>query len=182
MRRHFASVLMEMCETRRLADVTVADVVAQAQTARQTFYNHFADINDLICYAAAQPMMNARDLFTDDEATLAALQQTRRHPGFFRQLAAQSGQNSVRAALNAWLLDTYRSRYLTGELAPEERAYRDVCIQAYCFGTTEVFLSWCAAGMPDPLEPLVRMYYDMTPAFVREGLSRLPGRVEDYPR
>ncbi len=51
-KRHFAEVLMDMCETRRLDDVTVVELVAEAGMARQTFYNHFTDINDLICYTA----------------------------------------------------------------------------------------------------------------------------------
>ena len=46
----YCDALLSLCESRKLSDVTVTALVAQAGTARQTFYNHFNDVNDLIGY------------------------------------------------------------------------------------------------------------------------------------
>ena len=77
---------------------------------------------------------------------------------------------------NAWLRRTYRERYVRPTLPATERAYREMCIDMYCFGSTEAFLAWCASGMKAPVEALVRSVYDMTPAFAKPDRDQLPAR------
>lgn len=184
MRRHYASTLMELCETRSLRDITVGDLIEAAGTARQTFYNHFADINDLICYAGSLPMMTSRGPFTDAEATRRVYEGALQHRAFFRQLPAQSGQNNFRAATLSWLLDTYRARFVEGEpgLDEEERAFREACLTLYCTGSVAAFMDWCASDMAAPVSALVRAVYEMSPPFVKDELARLPEQLADYPR
>ena len=48
---------MDMCdEGALLSTVTVSDIVARAGIARQTFYNHFTDLDELVFFTAALPM------------------------------------------------------------------------------------------------------------------------------
>lgn len=182
MRRHYAGVLMGLCETRALRDITVGEVVEAAGTARQTFYNHFTDINDLICYAGSIPMIDARGPFTDRDATRHVYEEYLRHRTFFCQLPDHAGQNSFRAAITSWLLDTYREHFVQPGLDEEECAFREACITLYCTGSVAVFMDWCASGMTAPIESMVRMLYEMTPQFVKDELARLPEEMEDYPR
>ena len=182
MRRHYAATLMELCETRALRDITVGDLVEAAGTARQTFYNHFADINDLICYTGSLPMMASRGPFTDVDATRRVYEGALRHRAFFRQLPAQSGQNNFRMATLAWLLDTYRERFVTPDLPEGERAFREACLTMYCNGSVAAFMEWCASDMAAPIDALVRAVYEMSPQFVKDELARMPERLDDYPR
>jgi AcrR family transcriptional regulator len=181
-RQHFAGVLMDLCESKQLHDVTVADVIAAAGTARQTFYNYFLDINDLICYAAFQPMLQAANPFTDPESTRHTYEVTLQHKAFFSQLPEHSGQNNFWDALERWLTQTYYDRYLTDDLDPAERAYRTACIDLYCIGSAAVFKKWCATGLETPVDVIVSMLYDMSPAFVKRDLVRMPERMSNYPR
>ena len=69
-RRHLAETLMDMCdEGALLSTVTVSDIVARADIARQTFYNYFADLDELVFFTAALPMALESNPFTDIEAT-----------------------------------------------------------------------------------------------------------------
>ena len=42
----FANALFELCETKDINKITVSDVLRATGAAKQTFYNHFKDIND----------------------------------------------------------------------------------------------------------------------------------------
>ena len=46
----YCDAFLQLCETRDLSSITVTNVIEAAGTARQTFYNHFSDINELIGY------------------------------------------------------------------------------------------------------------------------------------
>lgn len=168
---------MGMCdEGALLSTLTVSDVVARAGIARQTFYNHFADMDDLVFYTASLPMALENNPFTDFDATLRLYERSARHRSFFVQLPNQTGEKSFRVLANAWLRRTYRERFVKPTLPAAERAYREMCIDVYCFGCTEAFLSWCASGMKAPAEALVRAVYDMTPAFAKPERDQLPAR------
>lgn len=181
-RRHYADVLMELCKTQPLRDITVSDVVTAAGTARQTFYNYFADLNDLICFAAFLPMASATDPFTDAQSTRRTYEITLQHKAFFCQLPRHSGQNNFWEALVAWLKQIYYERYLADDLPAEERDYRRICIDLYCTGSAAVFKDWCAEDMRVSIDAIVSMLYDMSPLFVKADLKRMPERMHDYPR
>lgn len=46
----FANALFELCEAKDINKITVSDVLRATGAAKQTFYNHFKDINDLIFF------------------------------------------------------------------------------------------------------------------------------------
>ncbi len=182
MRRHFCETLMKMCETRRLADITVADLVEAAGTARQTFYNHFTDINDLICYAGSLPLRSVEKPFADFASTCHAYELTRRHKAFFMQLSAQTGQNNFWEALVFWLKQIYYRRFLDdADLPAEELSLHKACLDFYCTGSAAVFREWCASGMEAPDAVMAQVMYEMTPSFAKDGVDLLPTRMADYP-
>ena len=176
-RRHLAETLMDMCdEGALLSTITVSDIVAWADIARQTFYNYFADLDELVFFTGSLPMALESNPFTDIEATRRVYERVARHKRFFVQLPNQTGENSFRVLCNAWLRRIYRERFVRPTLPAAERAYREMCIDMYCFGSTEAFLAWCASGMKAPVEALVRAVYDMTPAFAKPDREALPAR------
>lgn len=178
MRRHLAETLMGMCEEgARLSSLTVSDVVARADIARQTFYNNFDDLDDLVFYTATLPMILETAPFADKEATRRLHERCVRHKAFFSQLPGQTGQGSYRVRANAWLRKMYRERFVKPTLPAEERAYREACIDVYVFGSTAAFLDWCAGGLVTPVEAIVDALYDMTPAFAKPARDQLPTHV-----
>lgn len=49
----YAEALLELSKKKKLNKITVQDLLDHTQTARQTFYNHFRDKNDLIQWVYA---------------------------------------------------------------------------------------------------------------------------------
>ncbi len=46
----FADCFLELLEKQSLSTITIQTLLDQTGAARQTFYNHYQDKNDLICY------------------------------------------------------------------------------------------------------------------------------------
>ena len=57
MRKHYCETLLQMCEDQPLSTITVTALIKRADTAKQTFYNNFRDLNDLINYIPRTYMM-----------------------------------------------------------------------------------------------------------------------------
>ena len=181
-KRHFAEVLMDMCETRRLDDITVVELVAVAGMARQTFYNHFTDINDLICYTASKPILSDPHSSYVDVNNLARMFDTARaHRGFFSQLPKQMGPNSFKTAYNEWIKRHRGAMCITDDLSEEEKAYRRARIAVYAEGTTAMLMDFFSSDMSTPNEVYQKAILQSRPTFMR-GLEVPPGIPEDYPR
>ena len=45
-----ANALLNLCQKQSLQSITVSQLLKETGVSRQTFYNHFKDKNDLICY------------------------------------------------------------------------------------------------------------------------------------
>lgn len=173
---------MDMCESRRLEDITVVDLVAEAGMARQTFYNHFTDINDLICYTASKPILSDSHMPYVDVANLARMFDTaRQHRGFFSQLPRQTGPNSFKVAYNDWIKRHRCAMCITDDLSEEEKAYRRAHIAVYAEGTTAMLMDFFLSDMSTPNEVYAKAILQSRPSFMRD-LDVPPGIPEDYPR
>ena len=179
---HFCNTLMGMCETRRLNDVTVMDLVKEAGMARQTFYNHFADINDLICYTASRPILSDPNVSFNSVENLSRMFETaRQHRGFFGQLPLQTGQNSFRAAYNEWICRTWGARAVTDDLSETEQATRRAQIKVYAEGTTAMLMEYLAGDMSVPTDVYMQTVVLARPEWMRN--YKVPAGTElDYPR
>lgn len=181
-KQHFCSVLMDMCESRRLEDITVVDLVNEAGMARQTFYNHFADINDLICYTASKPILSDPTVVYTSLDNLARMFDTARsHRGFFSQLPHQSGQNSFRTAYNEWIKRQWYRMAITDDLDDEEKAYRRARIAVYAEGTTAMLMEFFSSDMSTPNDVYMKAVERSRPAFMKE-VQIPPGIPEEYPK
>ena len=178
--------IMDMCETQKLADITVANVVEQAGTAKQTFYNHFADINDLICYTASKPIFREGYRYADPELTRHALTESLRHRRFFCQLGTLHGQNNYWETYLAWVKHYYyelENQTACDELDVQTRQLRRVRIDLFLGGVVEVLRSWYDRGAQEPVDMLVQAFYESMPDFIRDRLADAPAvDPNDYPR
>lgn len=176
-----SDTLIDLCESMRLSSITVGLLVKEAGVARQTFYNHFSDMNDLVCFTASRPLLNGEFEFMEERNLEAACRWAMGHKGFYSQLGTHTGQNGFRSAYNEWLMGVYRSTYAGAHLTVAERAYRDLSVEIYVAGSTEALLNWFATGMEAPLDSFLRAVRDSRPAFMR-GKPDPTVRVRDYPR
>lgn len=88
--------LLELAEEMPLRKISVKALCDKAGVARQTFYNHFVDINELISWGPFHYVSAHSEYSYDINGIRAAYEFALAHKGFFAQLPHHSGQNSFR--------------------------------------------------------------------------------------
>ena len=182
MKRHYASVLMDMCEHQRLSDITVTSLIRTSGTALQTFYNHFSDLNDLIGYTAGLPLQSGEYAFSDIRNTRKAYETMLQHKGFFTQLPNSAGRFDFHSTYTQWLLDLCDEFFMADPMEPDAREYRAWCIKFYIGGCVDILIAWWSSGMGTPVDTLVRIVWDMAPDFIKTLSTKTPTNVESHPR
>ena len=95
-KKMYCEALLELCNSKQLAKITVGDLARETGTVRQTFYNNFRDINDLISYIPINYLKTTQaDVLTTENAC-RAYEYALEHRAFFEQLPTHSGQNNFR--------------------------------------------------------------------------------------
>lgn len=182
MKQHLCDVLYDMCDTRRFADITVTDVVRAAEVSRQTFYNHFIDLDDLICYAASRPLYSGIHSFTSPQNAEDAYRLSLQHRGFFTQLAKHESRNSYRASYIKWVERYYGELTVHDGMPQDEREFRRLSITAYASASIDLYFAWAASGMSAPLSTAIRALKEITPAFILEEQTHEREAPDYYPR
>lgn len=162
----YMEALFKPCELKPLNKVTVSDILRETGTARQTFYNNFRDINDLISYVFIYHFEKNLDVFNTREGSLKSLEFAREHRALFSQLPHHTGQNCYRDTHMRTLKRGYYKLVFQTEEPPEDDP-RKAFIDAYVYGCTDIFLEWCASNMTSPPdEVVVDVYYGTRPDFL----------------
>ena len=183
MRDHLSNALMELCADRPLPEITASDVIARADVARQTFYNHFSDIDDLICYTATRALYSSKQPIYSKDNLRVTYEYAREHKPFFTQLKLHTGPNSFRVAGLRWLEERSFELFAGPDLPEIEREYRRLRMHIYFVGETDAVLEWFAGGMETPpLETFLDAVWDSAPAFMKLASETTPSSYADYPR
>ena len=182
MKQHLCRVLYDMCETRRLSEVTLTDVANEAGVSRQTLYNHFIDLDDLICYAASRPLYSGTCGFTNPQNTERAYELSQQRRGFFTQLASHSSRNSYRASYIKWVERLYGKLTIYDSMPEDEREFRRLSITTYASGSIDLYFAWAATGMKAPTSVVVRALQAITPEFLQEEQAKNRKTPDYYPR
>ena len=95
----FADKLLDMLRERKLRDITVKDLLQSTGASKQTFYNHFCDKNDLICWIYENRILNSfQEKNLSKSYYLSCLDYTERlaaNRRFMKQALEISGQNCL---------------------------------------------------------------------------------------
>lgn len=182
MKQHLCDVLYDMCETRRLAEITLTDVAREAGVSRQTLYNHFIDPDDLICYAASRPLYSGAHGFTSLQNAERAYELSLQHKGFFTQLATHASRNSYRASYIKWVERLFGELTIRDDMPENEREFRRLSIAAYASGSIDLYFAWTASDMKVPASTVVRALEEISPAFMLEEQAREREAPDYYPR
>ncbi len=163
----YCEALLALSERKELAKITVSDVVRECGTSRQTFYNHFKDINNLISYLPISVMSHYQGNALSRESVELAYGYALDHRAFFRQLPALTGQNNFRETFIGWARRTYYEGFLDESMSMHEYTLRSLAIDLYVAGVVNQFLEWCAADFSWPLKAMVEVQYAAAPDFIK---------------
>lgn len=171
MKRHYSETLLAMCEEQPLSSVTVTALVARAGTAKQTFYNHFRDLSDLVNFIPRERLLHAGFVAFSPSAILASYKFAAEHKGFFGALPKHGGQNNFRDEFIRFSEEAAYKVFLTDGLTARERLERKLAIDLYTIGVVDHCLEWCSTGLEWDPEVLAHVHAQSAPAFMRENVD-----------
>jgi len=167
----YVTALFKLCESKSLKKITVGDLLQETGTARQTFYNHFRDINDFIVQVPILFFEQNYRLFYSPDGSKDVFRYVIEHKNFFSQLPYHNGQNCFRDSYLRWIKKSYYQVALEGIPYGAEYLRRKSLVDVYLYGVTDLFLEWCKSGMEWPPEVLISVIYDTKPDFISNEVS-----------
>jgi hypothetical protein len=163
----YCEALLALCEDKQLSKITVSELARKTGTVRQTFYNNFYDINDLVSYIPINFLESTDENYLSPESARRVYEFALDHQGFFRQLPAHSGQNSFRETFITWLKEAYYAKHINEEMDDDEKLRRKLGIDFFAIAITNQFLDWCSTGFAWPLDILLKVQEAALPDFAR---------------
>lgn len=174
MKAHIAASLIELVNEKPYAKITVGDISKKSNIARQTFYNHFTDKNDLVdwMYELLLQQTTRRigvDL-TWKEGTMRKLAVMRAHSAFFAQVYRETDPASLKSREPRKIISYYEANLLrlSGKrLDPLEAS----TLSIYCYGAVQLAAEWLGRGGKEPVSAIVAANEAALPRFAARILT-----------
>lgn len=136
-------------------------------TARQTFYNHFRDINELISYVYMYNFEENYEKWFTVEGNREIFAEMKENKCFYGQLPSHKGQNNFRETHLRWL---QRSYYRDGldhlEKGTDEYYERKALIDGFLYGIVGLMFDWFEDGMEWPADAIINFIFENRPDFI----------------
>ena len=162
----FVNALLKMMERKKLSSVTIQDLLDETGASRQTFYNHFKDKNDLVCYIYNNRIIpdykNADDERMNFKTSLlSSFYHMKEYYAFLNQaLRDESAGNLKDYIMNhcvsfdmEWHQTCYGSKAM-----PESLRF---ATEYHAIASSSMTISWILSGMPVSCEEMVDMIVQM---------------------
>ncbi len=170
-KRIFSDALLELVNEKPLSRITVTDIINRAGTARQTFYNHFRDKNDLIYWIFQRALAKDGSLLETDGyyAYLSELCRTvQRNNRFYTEACKIAGQNSLSEAIylqtykyfKQYIIKNYGSQVIDDLL--------EFALKFNAFGNSCLFVQWAGEGMPGTPELQAKYAIHCMPSILKQ--------------
>ena len=175
-----ANALLNLCQKQSLQSITVSQLLKETGVSRQTFYNHFKDKNDLICYVYDTYIVPDFDEHHMDidfyESLLQTFQNIKKYHKFMKQACQIEGQNCLKDYIVEhcqqfdlkWHQNLYRSNPM-----PDDLKFATIY---HANASSSMTLSWILSNMPVPCEEIVDMIVQMRGL----GMDKLFHSSENY--
>lgn len=173
-RRLIMDSFLRLAETHRLNDITVKMILEDTGCARQTFYHHFRDRNDLICAVYDERIIpdysqKISEDFDFRSSLILSLENMKAYRKFLEQALRMEGSGCLKDHMLKhcisfdmhWHQLCYGSEEMSEELrfATEYHAIASHCMT----------VSWILSGMPSDTEEMA----DMITRMRAIGMDRL---------
>ena len=154
-KRILGTALLELTQKKPLESLTVSQILKETGVSRQTFYNHFKDKNDLICYVYDTFIVPD---FHDQNMTFENI---KKYHWFMKQACQMEGQNCLKDYIvdHCQAFDLKWHQELYGK-EPMPDALRFATIY-HAHASSSMTLSWILSDMPVPCEDIVQMIVEM---------------------
>ena len=168
-----ADALIQLSEEKPLSKITVSNIVAQAGTGRQTFYNHFKDKNDLIYWIFCRTLRGERRIL-QTAGYFAYLRnlytEAQKYSRFLKQACALDGQNSLSEAIYLQTYNYYKTYIVDHYGADVIDEQLEFALQFNAYGATSMYIRWAEAGMPGTGEQQAEFALHCMPYSIKQYL------------
>ncbi|MDO4467686.1 MAG: TetR-like C-terminal domain-containing protein [Bacillota bacterium] len=167
-----ASGLLEICEWKPLDKITVKQVLEKTGVSRQSFYNHFLDMDDLIHYiydSRIVPKYNGKNLNMNFYTSLVeSFNNMRKYKKFMVQACKMEGANCLKDYIfkHCEEFDLKFHQSLYGSVLPEDLRLATIY---HAHASSSMSLSWILSGMSVSSEEMAKLICQMRGA----GMERL---------
>ena len=160
-----ANALLNLCHKQSLQSITVSQLLKETGVSRQTFYNHFKDKNDLICYIYDTYIVPDFDEHHMDidfyESLLQTFQNIKKYHKFMKQACQIEGQNCLKDYIvehcQQFDLKWHQNLYGSDPM-PDDLKFATIY---HANASSSMTLSWILSNMPVPCEEIVDMIVQM---------------------
>ncbi len=160
-----ANDLLNLCQKQSLQSITVSQLLKETGVSRQTFYNHFKDKNDLICYIYDTYIVPDFDEHHMDidfyESLLQTFQNIKKYHKFMKQACQIEGQNCLKDYIvehcQQFDLKWHQNLYGSDPM-PDDLKFATIY---HANASSSMTLSWILSNMPVPCEEIVDMIVQM---------------------
>lgn len=166
----FADTLEELLQHNTISKITISDIVTASKLSRQTFYNNFVDIYDLIYWTHATRIKEAVDTFWQNSNFCQAFETAtiimQQHKTFYQQIVRKDGINSFQRLFAQSNIELSKLRIFKVTGSPIDST-ASFLLELYWFGTAQVLVNWIEDGMKESPATLARLFYEGLPLTLR---------------
>ena len=160
-----ANALLNLCQKQSLQSITVSQLLKETGVSRQTFYNHYIDKNDFICYIYDTYIVPDFDEHHMDidfyESLLQTFQNIKKYHKFMKQACQIEGQNCLKDYIvehcQQFDLKWHQNLYGSNPM-PDDLKFATIY---HANASSSMTLSWILSNMPVPCEEIVDMIVQM---------------------
>lgn len=151
-----SEVFEDLMTQKDLKDITVQDIIDEAEISRSMFYKYFQDKYDLSLWRLrymADSLMESD--FNDEEGVTKVLEEISKHRDYYKKLINYTGQNSFEEyyyEMTFSITNEVNKNY--GRILNKEDTY---VVVYHCFGILNIFLHWLKDPNPLPVEKIAEI-------------------------
>ena len=175
--RKIAIAFLNVCKKKSIRNITIQNIICECAIARQTFYNHFLDKQDLMNYVYQMEAEYSFECFSCEKldiksSTYWMLCRCIEKRDFYIDVASYDIQNGFADFFYLSEMDFYKTyiieqsgkEYLTGDL--------ESAIEFNCAGAKHLFVNWIKKGMVEKPERLANMIIEFMPDLLKEKVLK----------
>ena len=166
-----ADGLEEILQEKSISKLTISDIVGVSGVSRQTFYNNFIDIYDLVYWTHTMRIREAVDTFWEEEDFVQAFETAtiimRKHKIFYQQIIRKEGINSFQSLFAHQNVELSKLR-IKKKLQKDCNREEEFLLELYWYGVSQMLINWILDGMKEEPKELAKLFYEGLPVLLRK--------------
>lgn len=171
-----ADAFLNLCKRKTIRKITIQDIISESKIARQTFYNHFMDKQDLMNYIYKLQADYSIECFFRKElniksSTCLTLHNCLEKREYYIDLANYNTQNNfpdffytcTKQFYRDFIIEYYGKDALTQDL--------ESAIEFNCAGARHLFINWIRDGMVETPEHLSDLIINFMPIPLKQKIN-----------